>query len=160
MPPQLCCTNLQNKLSIVTILNKGHTCGYHALAVAKYYCENGNKIKSEWQQIRRDRQNKTTCIARKICRLADVDYRIAMTYKIIDRIQVTYPYQIIVYGEEKNILYKGSDKLKQIYLYNTENHYNMITSITGFLSVKNYCSKCDKGYQNMHKCSQICDAWL
>lgn len=132
------------------------SCGYLALAVAKYFVENGDKNKFEWQ--RKNHFIITFKLSLEICRSANINFTSPMDFDIFEKIQTVFSHQIIVYGDENNILYKESDKFKQVFLYNANNHYDMITPITGFLGVKNYCSKCNKGYQNMHNCSEICNA--
>jgi len=48
--------------------------------------------------------------------------------------------------------------LMDIYLFHHDEHYDVIQSMTGFLSVAYYCMRCDVGYQNAsnHKCHLVC----
>ena len=46
------------------------------------------------------------------------------------------------------VLYSNNKKRPIIYLLQLENHYSVITSITGYLCVDGYCIECDKGYFN------------
>lgn len=79
MPPEERSLVLNKKSSIATKKNKNNSCGYLALAVAKYLIENGYKNIPEWTQIMRDTKGKTTKIARKFCRNAGVSILIPMT---------------------------------------------------------------------------------
>ena len=52
------------------------------------------------------------------------------------------------------------NRQKKIYLYYHDNHYDIITSMSGFLSWNYYCTHCNKGYSNKgdHKCNLVCHA--
>jgi hypothetical protein len=57
-------------------------------------------------------------------------------------------YQIhVISGEHFNgIVYLGPTADNKIYLYLHDNHYNVITSMTAFLSRNYFCANCYKGY--------------
>jgi len=56
------------------------------------------------------------------------------------------------------VLYSGPESEKLIYLYHHDNHYDVITSMAAFLNRKNFCPKCNKGYDHHedHKCKYLC----
>ena len=53
---------------------------------------------------------------------------------------------------------EGAVDGKIIYLHKNKNHYNVITSMTGFLGKKYYCHSCKKSYarRDRHKCPSKC----
>ena len=57
-------------------------------------------------------------------------------------------YQIHVISREhfNGIVYHGPTAEKKIYLYYHDNHYDVITSMTAFLSRIYFCTNCYKGY--------------
>ena len=48
--------------------------------------------------------------------------------------------------------------MKEIYLLLQDNHFDLITSITGFLACSYYCHDCDEGYCNKerHYSENVC----
>lgn len=54
--------------------------------------------------------------------------------------------------------YKGQDRAKKIYIYLHNEHYDVITSMTGFCGSKNYCDSCEKPYEDIikHSCPSRC----
>src|SRR6266853_982068 len=71
---------------------------------------------------------------------------------------------IIVYNHSKEIIYKNpdiKDKVNAlIKLYYDNNHFDVITSITGFMAQKHYCEECNKTYQDVHHCTLRCEQCL
>ena len=70
----------------------------------------------------------------------------------INIVDADYFNEIIHTTEEESI--EG----KMIYLYKNKNHYDVITSMPGFLSKKYYCHTCKEGYthRDKHKCLKKC----
>lgn len=68
-------------------------------------------------------------------------------------------YQIQVVSKEcfNAIAYRVPEGEK-IFLYHHNNHYDMITTMPGFLNRSYYCQKCQKGYSNKEKniCNNPC----
>lgn len=148
-----------NKTSVVTIKNKDHSCGYRALFVAKYSVDNGNKKGDNvWRQIKENKYDIQMNGAKSFGNLIGINIETEpMTLEILEKIQNKSPYQIICYSDDNSILYRGPRKLKQIYICNSNNHYNAITSITGYLGSKKYCVHCYKAYNHQfHKCHHLC----
>ena len=71
-------------------------------------------------------------------------------------------YQIYIISKEhfNAIIYSGPESSKKIYLYYHDNHYDIISSMSGFLSRNYYCTHCNNGYSNKedHKCNLVCHA--
>ena len=70
-------------------------------------------------------------------------------------------YQIVILSKAhfNAIVYAGPEhKEKRLYLYHLDKHFNVITSITGFLSRSYHCTHCETGYQNRwnHTCENVC----
>ena len=69
-------------------------------------------------------------------------------------------YQIVLISKERfnAIIYKGPEAPKRIYLYYYDNHYGIITTMTGFLGRNYYCTSCNKGYdhEEHHNCKVTC----
>lgn len=66
-------------------------------------------------------------------------------------------YQIHIVSKESfnAIVYQGPEAEKKIYLYHHDNHYDVITTMPGFLNRSYFCQKCQKGYD--HKEKHICN---
>ena len=66
----------------------------------------------------------------------------------------------IIDSEQFNeIIYTANkDATDKIYLYKTRNHYDLIKSMTGFMSVAYYCHSCKRAYtqKNKHRCASKC----
>jgi hypothetical protein len=56
------------------------------------------------------------------------------------------------------IVYQGPDGGIPVYLYNHDDHFNVTTSMTGFLNRNYFCKSCEKGYQHLerHACNRHC----
>jgi len=69
--------------------------------------------------------------------------------------------QIIVFSQpfQDKCIYTGSlERVKKLFLYHTEGHFDLITSITGFLSRSYFCTKCKVCYDGpkKHTCVSYC----
>lgn len=58
------------------------------------------------------------------------------------------------------VIYRGPEASKKIYLYFHNNHYDVITSMSAFLSRNYFSTRCNKGYDHMedHKRNNVCHA--
>lgn len=56
------------------------------------------------------------------------------------------------------IVYQGAEAEKKIYLYHHDNHYDVITTMSGFLNRSYFCQKCQKGFntKEKHICNEPC----
>ena len=64
--------------------------------------------------------------------------------------------RIIVFtsNNTENILYSGNEKFgDQLYLYYHDDHFDVITDITGFLAKRRFCKTCLIGYTEQHTCN-------
>ena len=81
----------------------------------------------------------------------------------IKKFQEVLPgFQILVVSKDhfNAIIYSGPEAEKKIYLYFHDSHYDVITSMSAFLSKVYYCTTCNKGYDHTedHKCNNVCHA--
>lgn len=62
-------------------------------------------------------------------------------------------YQINIVSKESfnAIAYQGPEAEKKIYLYHHDNHYDAITTMSGFLNRSYFCQKCQKGFNTKEK---------
>lgn len=69
-------------------------------------------------------------------------------------------YQINIVSKESfnAIVYQGPEAEKKIYLYHHDNHFDVITTMSGFLNQSYFCQKCKKGYntKEKHICNEPC----
>ena len=69
-------------------------------------------------------------------------------------------YQIHVISKEafNAVVFKGPEANKKIYLYLHDGHYDVITTMAGFLGRVYFCTKCNKGYNTKenHTCNEPC----
>ena len=69
-------------------------------------------------------------------------------------------FQIIILSKEyfNDVIYAGPQhKEERLYLYHHDDHFDTITSITGFLSTAYYCTHCDKGYHVKYEHTCTCE---
>lgn len=63
--------------------------------------------------------------------------------------------RIIVFTSNniENILYSGNEKFdNQLYFYYHDDHFDVITNVTGFIAKRRFCKTCLIGYSNQHTC--------
>ena len=60
------------------------------------------------------------------------------------------------------IIYEGPDAGNKIYLYLHDEHYDVITTMSGFLNKMYLCLQCKRGYdkKEKHKCNNPCNCCL
>ncbi|CAB4040743.1 Hypothetical predicted protein, partial [Paramuricea clavata] len=69
-----------------------------------------------------------------------------------------YQLNIVSKEHQSTLIYSSPDAEKRIYLYSHDNHYDIITSMPGFIARKKYCHACKKGYDKIedHLCGDTC----
>ena len=102
------------------------------------------------QKKRAKKLHKKAGVPRDVCGLDQV--------KIFQ--EVIPDYQLCVVSKEhlNKIIYKGPDKPKGIYLLYNDHHFDVITSMSGYLNTGYWCHPCKKGYNNKeeHRCENTC----
>ena len=73
-----------------------------------------------------------------------------------------YKIHVISNDHSNSIIYEGLDAGNTIYLSLHKEHYDVITTISGFLNKKYFCLQCKKRYDKneKHKCNNPCNCCL
>ena len=148
---------LKDKKCIIRIQNNDELCCARAIITAKARLDKHQK----WKSIRKCYEPQGQ-LAKQLHAEASVPLK-ECGVEEIKRFQEVLPgYQINVVSKEHfhGIIYSGPESDKKIYLFYHDNHYDVITSMTAFLSRNYYCTKCQKGYDHKenHKCNNKCYA--
>jgi hypothetical protein len=71
---------------------------------------------------------------------------------------LNYQIHVVSKAHINAIVYKGPDSGIPVYLYNHDDHFDVITSMTGFLNRSYFCKSCKKGYQHLERqaCNNPC----
>ena len=146
---------LSRKKCFITITNKDELCCARAIIVAKAKLDNA----SNWNNIRLGRVVQGD-LAAQLHEKASVPIG-PCGIPEIKKFQAVLPgYQIVLLSKDhfNAIIYKGPEASKKIYLYYYDNHYGIITTMTGFLCRNYYCTTCNKGYDHDedHNCKVTC----
>ena len=149
---------LHKKGSIITIKNQDNLCLARALVVAIAKADNAPNYNYLRDKVRAQQVKAIELHAKaKVpmgpsCGLEEVD----MFQKHLTEHEIN-----IVSGNHDNaIIYpkKPSTDKTPIYLFLHDNHYDVITSMPGFLSTGYFCHKCRRAYSNKydHLCPDMC----
>ena len=148
---------LHKKGSVITIKNNDNLCLARALVVAIAKVEKARNY-VYLRDVDRAQEKK----ARELHAAANVPLGPCgiEEVKLFQKHLTSYEINIISGNHNNAIIYPSehSDNVTPIYLYLHDNHYDIITSMTGFLSRVYYCHKCKKGYSNKfdHLCPGMC----
>ena len=158
-------SNLKRKKSVITIKNDDSICLARAIVTAV-----ANINKSKWTESQlKDGFNWSRKLqkdmAEKLHEEAGVEINeFGSTIEDVKRFANHLKIQInIVDGEYFNELIFSTENehnSQMIYLYKNGNHFDVITSMTGFLDISYYCHTCKKSYKkcDCHKCPAKCIA--
>ena len=148
---------LKEKKSIITINNSDNLCLARALVVAVAKIEKDPK----YDQIRNSNANIQLQRALELHRAANVPLGPCGLdeVKLFQKYLTNYEITILSGDHGDSIIYPPEPGDKQpIYLYLHNKHFDVITSIPGFLSTSYFCHKCRKTYSNTtdHLCKPMC----
>ena len=151
---------LKKKGSIITINNDDDLCLARALVVAVAKIENDPK----YRQIRQSNKHVQLERALQLHQAANVPLGPCGVEEVKLFQQHLTNYQIIVVSGDHNdsIIYPpeppGTDEKQSINLYYHNKHFDVITSIPGFLNRSYFCHRCHKSYSNTadHVCPTMC----
>ena len=152
---------LKKKGSVIPINNKDDFCLAGALAVSIARIEKDSK----YDQIRNSKRHIQLERALDLHQTANVPLRPCGLNEVKLFQQHLTNYQIIVVSGDHNnsIIYPpqppaNPDPEKSIYLYFHANHFDVITSLPGFLNRSHFCHRCHKPYDHTtdHICSDMC----
>ncbi|WAR29495.1 ZN358-like protein [Mya arenaria] len=147
--------SLQSKRCIIQINNKDDLCCARAIITAIARHENH----PQWNSIRQgcaiQRQ-----LAEELHKKAGVPLQ-RCGIEEVKKFQAVLPnYQIHVLSKEhfNGIIYDGIEGGVPINLYHHDEHFDVITKMTGFLNRIYFCLRCKKGYDHKekHSCNNPC----
>ena len=151
---------LHKKGSVITIQNNDNLCLARALVVAIGKIEKDPKYKSLIDPKRRAQEKKAIELHERAnvpfgpCGLPEVE----MFQKYLTR----YEINIVSGNHDNSIIYppkpSTNNNVTPIYLYLHDNHYDVITSMSGFLSRCYFCHACSQTYDHklVHLCPGMC----
>ena len=148
---------LHKKRSIITIKNNDNLCLARALVVAIAKIEKAPNY-TYLRDVDRAQEKK----ARELHAAANVPLGPCgiEEVKLFQKHLTSYEINIISGNHDNAIIYPSehSDNVTPIYLYLHDNHYDIVTSMPGFLGRVYFCHKCRKGYSNKfdHLCPGMC----
>ena len=151
---------LKKKKSVITISNNDYFCLARALAVAIAKIEKDPK----YSQIMDSRRPVQLDRAMDLHRAANVPLGPCGMDEVKLFQQYLTSYQIIVVSGDHNntIIYPpkppGTDEKPSISLYYHNKHFDVITTLPGFLNRSYFCYRCHKSYSNTadHVCPDMC----
>ena len=151
---------LHKKGSVITIKNNDNLCLARALVVAIAKIENDPKYKTlvdsrkGTQQMKAMELHQAANVPFGPCGLPEVD--------LFQKYLTNYEINIVSGNHNDSIIYppkpSTNNNVTPIYLYLHDNHYDVITSMPGFLNTSYYCRKCNKSYckNTDHLCDTMC----
>ena len=149
---------LHKKGSVITIKNQDNLCLARALVVAIAKADNAPNYDYLLHQVRAQQIKAIELHAKaKVpmgpsCGLEEVD--------MFQKHLTEYEINIVSGNHDNAIIYPSQPSTDKtpIYLFLHDNHYDVITSMTGFLSCVYYCHKCRRAYSNKldHLCPGMC----
>ena len=151
---------LHKKGSVITIKNNDNLCLARALVVAIARIEKDPKYKilinsrKTAQQMKAMELHRAANVPFGPCGLPEVD--------LFQKYLTNYEINIVSGNHNDSIIYppepSTSNDVTPIYLYLNHNHYDVITSMPGFLNKSYYCRKCNKSYckNTDHLCDTMC----
>ena len=153
--------HLKEKRSIICINNTDDLCLARALAVAIARIEKDPKydqIRKSGRAIQRQRAldlHQSANVPLGPCGIDEV--------KLFQNYLVNYQIIVVSGSHNNNIIYPpqppGTDDKPSISLYYHNNHFDVITTLSGFLRYSYFCERCHKGYSNTadHICTTMCN---
>ena len=151
---------LHKKGSVITIQNNDNLCLARALVVAIARVENAPNYKNLTRTDRRTQEKK----AKELHAAANVPLgpcgipEAGMFHKYLTK----YEINIVSGNHDNSIIYppkpSTNNNVTPIYLYLHNNHYDVITSMPGFLSKSYFCHMCRRAYSAKldHLCPGMC----
>ena len=149
---------LHKKKSIITIKNQDNLCLARALVVAIAKVDNAPNYVNLLHHVRAQQVKAIELHAKaKVpmgpsCGLEEVD--------MFQKHLTEYEINIVSGNHDNAIIYPSQPSTDKtpIYLFLHDNHYDVITSMTGFLSKSYYCHKCRRAYTKKldHLCPGMC----
>ena len=151
---------LKKKGSIITINNNDNLCLARALVVAVARIEKDPK----YEQIRKSNKNIQLQRALELHQAANVPLGPCGLdeVKLFQKYLINYEITVISGDCNDSIIYPpeptDDDNVTPLYLYLHDKHFDVITSMPGFLSINYFCHQCRKTYCKTadHLCEAMC----
>ena len=151
---------LHKKKSVIAIQNNDNLCLARALVVAIAKVENAPNYKDLTKPGRRTQEIK----ARELHTAANVPLGPCgiPEVELFQKYLTNYEINIVSGNHASSIIYppkpSTNNNVIPIYLYLHDNHYDVITSMPGFLSESYFCHKCRRSYSSKldHLCPGMC----
>ena len=151
---------LHKKKSVIVIQNNDNLCLARALVVAIAKVENAPNYKDLTKPGRRTQEIK----ARELHTAANVPLGPCgiPEVELFQKYLTNYEISIVSGNHASSIIYppkpSTNNNVIPIYLYLHDNHYDVITSMPGFLSESYFCHKCRRSYSSKldHLCPGMC----
>ena len=152
---------LKQKGSVICINNTDDLCLARALAVAIARIENDpkyNQIRDSRRPVQRQRAlalHQAANVPLGPCGINEV--------KLFQDYLVNYQIIVVSGTHNNSIIYPlqppGTDEKPSISLYYHNNHFDVITTLPGFLSRSYFCHRCHKAYDHTtdHICTAMCE---
>ena len=146
---------LHKKNTVITIQNNDNLCLARALVVAIAKVENAPNYKNLTRTDRRtqEKEAKKLHVAANVplgpCGIPEVE--------MFQKYLTIYEINIVSGNHDNGIIYPpnpSTNNVTPIYLYLHDNHYDVITSMPGFLSKSYFCHMCRRAYS--HKLNHLC----
>ena len=154
---------LKKKKSVITINNKDNLCLARALVVSIARIEKDPRyahIRNSRWPVQRERAfdlHEAANVPLGPCGLNEVE--------LFQQHLVNYQIIVVSSDHSNSIIYPtqppaNPDPEKSIYLFYHANHFDVITSLPGFLNRSYFCHRCHKAYSNTtdHLCEEMCRA--
>ncbi len=154
---------ISRKKCVISIKNDDSTCLARAIVTAYANINKHKWTSAELQAFRKSRKLQKV-EALKLHEEADVEVNdFGNTLEDVKKFANHLGIQInIVNGDQFNEIIYSTDEAgdHMIYLYKNKNHFDVITSMPGFLCKSYYCHTCKKPYKkrDCHKCPSKCIA--
>ena len=152
---------LKKKKSVITINNKDDLCLARALATGIARIEKDPRYKRMLDPsctVQRERAfdlHEAANVPLGPCGLREVD--------LFQHYLVNYQIIVVSGDQDNSIIYPYQPRAnpnpeKSIYLYYQANHFDVITTLPGFLNTNYFCHVCHKGYDHTtdHLCKGMC----
>ena len=155
--------------SLVTVKVSRNLCLPTALFLGHYRLVNDvtGEGKAAWDNL--NNKGRTAALERKVVAvLSRCGFQIGQKFGLddLDRLQrmIYSKFQIVVVSQAhcNSVIYRSPpvklSGMKEIVVYYQKDHFDLITTMTGFLMCQYYCTICDKGYAvaGQHLCEGTC----
>lgn len=146
---------IKDKRCFIRIQNNDNLCLARAVVTAKARIDGHD----QWNSIRQGR-NIQKVLAVQLHEKTGVPLTKCGIEEAKHFKNVLKDYQINILSKEhfNGIIFSGPETEKRLYIYHHDDHFDVITSMAGFLCKNYYCVRCKTGYDHVskHRCNNPC----